>query len=83
MKCVSCNGRSMVLETRLLNEKTVVYRRRKCRDCGRKFSTLEFTDVFLARNAPELLDPETVDRTYDGRNKGKNVFIKALEEAER
>lgn len=39
MECPKCGGETTVLKTRQYEER--VYRRRKCRDCGFRFTTDE------------------------------------------
>ncbi len=43
MKCVHCGGRVYVLATELRKHDILVYRRRECQKCGRRFSTYEIT----------------------------------------
>ena len=41
MKCAHCGGKVYVVETELRKHDILVYRRRGCRKCGRRFSTYE------------------------------------------
>ena len=41
MRCVHCGGRVYVKATELRKHDVLVYRRRECRKCGRRFSTYE------------------------------------------
>ena len=41
MKCVHCGGRIYVKSAELRKRDILVYRRRECRKCGRRFSTYE------------------------------------------
>lgn len=43
MKCVHCEGKVYVVETELRKHDILVYRRRGCRKCGRRFSTYEIS----------------------------------------
>jgi transcriptional repressor NrdR len=41
MHCPSCSGETQVLETRSADDGASVRRRRRCKDCGRRFTTFE------------------------------------------
>lgn len=58
MRCIRCGGQVRTLDTRDRNDNKVVYRRRECLECGKKFSTFEFSDVYIARVAPNLITPQ-------------------------
>jgi transcriptional regulator NrdR family protein len=44
MKCHECNGKTKVIDSRTVLDE-LVYRRRKCLNCGTTFTTYEERDV--------------------------------------
>jgi len=41
MKCPKCEGETAVIDSRLRMRSNEIRRRRRCKECGHRFSTLE------------------------------------------
>lgn len=48
MKCPKCGGKARTIDTRPKPDNTN-WRRKQCRECGYRFSTVELTTVALAK----------------------------------
>lgn len=57
MKCIACKGETDVYDSRLL-EGNQFRRKRRCRSCAARFSTLEVLEGRLATPAPRVAKPE-------------------------
>lgn len=63
MKCPECGGKSGVLDTR--RAKKYIYRRRRCYDCGKTFSTREYYASEFTEEKSKLEQIETCLRVLD------------------
>jgi transcriptional regulator NrdR family protein len=70
MNCIKCNGNTSVVDSRP-QEISAVKRRRKCRDCGHRFSTIEqvLTKDIIVKEAVK-----TIVKTNKRRFKPINPF---------
>ncbi len=69
MKCPDCGkNNTMVVETRLNDEKTIIKRRRKCEDCESKFNTLEKLDSvgLMVRKRDKTKEPFDKEKIVRG-----------------
>jgi transcriptional repressor NrdR len=62
MFCPTCDGETGVIDSRLTNKSQTTRRRRKCKSCGARFTTLEYfvddegwpLDVVTLKQAQEI-----------------------------
>jgi len=69
MKCPDCGkNNTMVVETRMNDEKTIIKRRRKCEDCESKFNTLEKLDSveLMVRKRDKTKEPFNKEKIVKG-----------------
>jgi len=67
MDCIYCAGKTSVTNSRPQKRLRQIWRRRKCKQCGSIFTTVEgadFTTTLLVRNTEGLLSPFRRDQLF-------------------
>ena len=83
MNCIKCNGSTSVVDSRP-QETSAVKRRRKCSDCGHKFSTIEqvLTKDIIVKEAVKTI-VKTKKASFRPRNPFNNeAYLDSLNDDE-